>query len=649
MLPSTPPSLTSEASSINKSKLRKKRKLILKQKKKRKEKYGEIIDAVPATEKTALVIHSTFKEPSQVKANLEKAKNILYASHLVAKFSDFGWQFCLILFLTALTDYKSLALVSTYGLFTGIVVCLAGPSAGAFVDSKDRKRLHIAQFFIWVQNLSVIVATTCCFFLLRSVPVVGQGNDEGSNPESAKIGSEIFPDLAPSATYTTWLLLVTVHIFGACGKLADQSMTVAMERDWVVVMSKVAGGDHFEEDIDSDEDQKYLSQRSDCQDSDLSSLSTGDISFGSYTELNDSIIRNLKEKTWLSNTNTVMKQIELVCKVAAPSGAGLFFGLFDNQKVGNDDVLVQSHWNKLSFAALIIGILNIISLAIEYSLIQKIYELVPLLEVRNDPNENETEIEASAKLNIPLGDSHTNELDSMPEKVSSTIQSGKTQTASLSVLSGGKNSRNYPFTLLRGLKLYMQQPIFFGGFALSLLYLNVLSFAALMTAYLVWRRMSYEAIGILKGVSSTIGLLGTVAYHISSRRHTLSFTGSWSIIFQFSCLTICCASLYVSNDSLSLTMLVSGVIVSRIGLWVFDLTITQIMQQKIPEDIRGVIGGVQKSLNSFFDLTTYGLGLIFYDPSDFYILVMTGFGSVGVAMCVYLLGLHYQKDVMKGV
>ena len=195
----------------------------------------------------------------------------------------------------------------------------------------------------------------------------------------------------------------------------------------------------------------------------------------------------------------------------------------------------------------------------------------------------------------------------------------------------------------------MQQPIFFGGFALSLLYLNVLSFAALMTAYLVWRRMSYEAIGILKGVSSTIGLLGTVAYHISSRRHTLSFTGSWSIIFQFSCLTICCASLYVSNDSLSLTMLVSGVIVSRIGLWVFDLTITQIMQQKIPEDIRGVIGGVQKSLNSFFDLTTYGLGLIFYDPSDFYILVMTGFGSVGVAMCVYLLGLHYQKDVMKGV
>ena len=67
----------------------------------------------------------------------------------------------------------------------------------------------------------------------------------------------------------------------------------------------------------------------------------------------------------------------------------------------------------------------------------------------------------------------------------------------------------------------------------------------------------------------------------------------------------------------------------------FDLTITQHMQQEIQEHIRGVIGGVQKSLNGFFDLSTYVLSLIFSDSEEFQVLAIIG--SVGAAMLLYFL------------
>lgn len=628
-------------------KRKKKRPKFLRRKKKNKNKDETMIDTVPDNEKSKLLIHATFREPSPAEKRLEQAKHTLYFSHFVAKFSELGWQFCLILFLTALTNYKSLVLVSTYGLFTGLVVCLTGPSAGALVDSKNHNRLKIAQFFIWIQNLSVIIATCCCFFLLRMVPSSVYKDDE-----SEKIQSEVLPDLAPPATFTTWILLIAVHIFGACGRLTDQSMTVAMERDWIVVMSKIAGGHHDDEfeDVSFSESEDYDTFGG--NESDVSSLSVGNASFGYHSQMDGNIINKLKEKTWLSQTNTAMTQIDLICKVAAPAAAGIFFACFDDYKAGDD--FQESHWYNLSYAALIIGVLNLISLYVENDCMQRIYDNVPLLaaDKGNDVNDDinvtsPTGVDnddAGAKNSFLFSGGFNRGLRRL-----STIQSVNDMSSWSLWDNEDKKEENRcnVFTVPRGLRLYLQQPIFFGGFALSLLYLNILSFGALMTAYLVWRGMSDESIGTLRGISSIIGLMGTFAYHFSNRYYSLSFTGSWSIMFQFTCLTLCYISLFVPSEAASLAMLIIGVIASRIGLYVFDLTITQFMQQMIPEDIRGVIGGVQKSFNGMFDLATYALGLFFTDPSHFSILVATGYVSVGIAMCLYLWGVHYYKDVIQ--
>ena len=102
-----------------------------------------------------------------------------------------------------------------------------------------------------------------------------------------------------------------------------------------------------------------------------------------------------------------------------------------------------------------------------------------------------------------------------------------------------------------------------------------------MTAYLVWKGMRMDTIGVWRGVSSAVGLAGTFVFHFLSKRITLIDTGMCSIIFQFFCLSLSFASLFVDDFNASLTMLIFGVCASRVGLWVFDISVTQLMQLHI--------------------------------------------------------------------
>jgi len=564
-----------------------------------------------AGESTPLLLVSPSLDAGQISTfeeNISQARNVLYTSHLAAKFTEIGWQFCLILFLSALTGYQSLALVSTYGLFSGLVVCLTGSSAGAFVDSAHYTRLQIIQLFIIVQNLSVVVATACFFFLLRMVkeidlvPLQQDTSTRFLALGAPTVSRHIFSNFVPPLNATTIGLLVAIHVFGALAKLSDQGITIAFERDWIVVMSKVAASDI------EDDDENFRPMEGDKSlGSNASSTlySAGEISVGDADGINTGVIRKLKEKSWLSETNTTMKQIDLLCKVVAPAAAGLFLSAFDNNDPTNSLATDIQHWYNLSYAAVIIGAMNLGSLYVEYSCTLDIYCRVPILSARNGRDNEKAKIE------------------DLPSKAS--IGCGI-------------------FSLPRSLSLYLEQPVAMGGIALSLLYLNVLTFGGLMTAYLVWLGVNYSLIGTLRGFSAVVGLLGTVAFRISERQNGLASTGMWSIMIQFGFLALCYLSLFVQKLDFSLWLLVIGVCCSRIGLWAFDLTVTQYMQQQIPEKIRGLIGGVQKSLNSFFDLSTFALGLIFSDPHDFYVLVAMGYTSVGIAMMLYYFGVYKKKD-----
>lgn len=597
-------------------------KIRLKRKKNKSKKQKNVKDVIQPEEETPLLLISPSLDTgylSTTEESMSRARHSLYKSHLAAKFTEIGWEFCLVLFLSALTGYQSLALVSTYGLFSGLVVCLAGASVGTLVDAKKYTRLEIIQFFILVQNVSVIIATACCYFLLRMVKDTSVTNVSWEPPDrylasgSPTITRHTFSNFIPPFNAESLALLVAVHVFGAIAKLTDQAITIALERDWIVVMSKVAAMDLDEDELEfRTEESGYEEGASFDSNDTLAVYSVGSLSISQIDGMDTRVIRKLKQKSWLSETNTNMKQIDLMCKVVAPAAGGFLFSAFDNNDPSTNNVDMDiRHWYNLSYASVLIGFLNLLSLYIEYTSTKEIYDLVPLLSSR-DSMKDEKDCDVTEK----------------PSKspVAKSI--------------GGCGI----FGLPQSLSVYLQQPVAAGGLALSLLYLNVLTFGGLMTAYLVWLGVNYSTIGILRGISSVIGLLGTVVFHFSERSRGLAKTGMWSIGVQFGFLALCYVSLYVPNLQASLWLLVIGVCCSRIGLWSFDLTITQYMQQTIPENIRGQIGGVQSGLNSLFDLTTFALGLIFSDPQEFHILVAAGFSSVALSMLLYFMGIYRRRE-----
>ncbi|RDX75926.1 Solute carrier family 40 member 2, partial [Mucuna pruriens] len=95
------------------------------------------------------------------------------------------------------------------------------------------------------------------------------------------------------------------------------------------------------------------------------------------------------------------------------------------------------------------------------------------------------------------------------------------------------------------------------GFAIF----HVLSFGMLMTTALEWEGIPAYVIGPARGISA------------------------WT------CLRPCIAAIWIQNGFLSSYILMGSVAISRLGLWMFDLS------DLVPESDRLIVGGVQNSLH----------------------------------------------------
>jgi solute carrier family 40 (iron-regulated transporter), member 1 len=119
----------------------------------------------------------------------------------------------------------------------------------------------------------------------------------------------------------------------------------------------------------------------------------------------------------------------------------------------------------------------------------------------------------------------------------------------------------------------------------------------------------------------------------------------WSILYQLICVTASISSFFVAASyNTSMTLLIFGVCASRVGLWVFDISVTQLMQEFIPEGIRGTVGGAQHALNAFFQLSGVGLGFVFHSPKDYNIIAFAGCISVSIAAGIYLTSVFLRRE-----
>ena len=318
-------------------------------------------------------------------------RRVLYLSHFFAQWAERMWEFSVVLFLSSIAP-SSLFLVSSYGLFQCLAIILSGSAAGNYIDRTERMKAF--RLILMSQNGFVLACSLCCYVLLGT-------NTASSAPEwhpplwAKKMLFHIPMD------YFSLSMIVLIHLFGALGAVFSRASTVAIEKDWVVVLSRGSSN-------------------------------------------------------WLKETNVMMRQIDLFSKVMAPVMAG-----------------VVMKFGSIEDTALFVGILNILAIIVEFFCTAKIYEATPeLSEPRKDPVVERTNSRADDDLNRPSGWIHS-------------------------------------------LRAFFSQRVWGAGVALSLLYLNVLSFGNIMIAYLQFRNMGPTLIGVTRGVGETFGLLGTLIFKVS--------------------------------------------------------------------------------------------------------------------------------------
>ncbi|KAJ0978338.1 hypothetical protein J5N97_013812 [Dioscorea zingiberensis] len=362
-----------------------------------------------------------------------------------------------------------------------------------------------------------------------------------------------------STDFMTFLsFVILVNISGSVGVLSTLAGTILIEREWVVVISN-----------------------------------------GQPPEV-------------LTEMNSTIRRIDLICKLCAPVFTGFIISFIS-----------------LKASAVTLTLWNTLSVWLQYWLLTSVYNGIHAL--RNSDEQRKSEV-------IP-----TNTINSSNSEGNASFVSPEERNLSL----GTSDWRNrilerlskVPF--LDAWIVYSRQQVVLPGVSLALLYFTVLSFGTLMTATLEWQGIPAYVIGIARGVSAVVGITATLVYPIVHSHISTLRTGLWSIWTQWCFLLICLASIWIKSKTTAAWMLMVGVAASRLGLWMFDLSVIQQMQDEVPDCDRCIVGGVQNSLQSMLDLLTYIMGIVVSNPEEFGKLVIMSFFLVTLAALLY--SIHVYK------
>ena len=95
---------------------------------------------------------------------------------------------------------------------------------------------------------------------------------------------------------------------------------------------------------------------------------------------------------------------------------------------------------------------------------------------------------------------------------------------------------------------------------------------------------------------------------------------------------------------MSIGVLLAGIITSRFGLWLSDVTITQVLQEKVQEEHRGIIGGVQDGMNSAMDTIKYVLVIALPENETFGWLIISSIAFVSLGAFSFIYYAIFQHD-----
>uniref|UniRef100_A0AAY4C2Q8 Solute carrier family 40 member n=1 Tax=Denticeps clupeoides TaxID=299321 RepID=A0AAY4C2Q8_9TELE len=357
----------------------------------------------------------------------------------------------------------------------------------------------------------------------------------------------------------------------------------------------------------------------------------------------------------LAGMNATMRRIDQVTNILAPLAVGQVMTLASNV-VGCGFIL---GW-------------NLVSLIVEFTFLSRVYRIVPELSVKPSL----VGLDGQNCLRRRRGRKRAAGLMVYHLKILILLE-----LASLPLCF--RKFQQLLSTCKDGWQAYYRQQVFLAGMGLAFLYTTVLGFDCITTGYAYTQGISGSLLSILMGVSAIAGLMGTVLFTRLRKLYGLVNTGVISSCLHLGCLLLCVCSVFAPGSPLDLSLLAPyaenandrssihwtnntllfenaptgavpdsyasiillflGVITARVGLWSFDLTVTQLLQESICESERGVVNGVQSSMNYLMDLLHFVMVISAPQPHHFGILVIISVLFITTGHTMYFLYARKAK------
>jgi iron-regulated transporter 1 len=262
----------------------------------------------------------------------------------------------------------------------------------------------------------------------------------------------------------------------------------------------------------------------------------------------------------LATMNAQMRRIDLFCKLAGP----LAISVIDSAST--------------RAAILATATMSTTSVFIEYIAIARVYHAVPALRAPKSPARSSWEQHHSTILG--------------------TVRSNA-------------------FVLLS----YIRHPAFLPSFALALLYLTALSFSGQFITYLLAQDLSSATVAMLRGLAAVFELSATWLGPWLHTRIGPVRAGIWFLNAELVFIAISCVVLWLPADTIpgiaTTFALVAAVILSRTGLWGFDLSAQLIIQDEVEPDMRGTFSSLEASFQNGFEMLAFLSTVIFPRPEQF--------------------------------
>ncbi|KAM8826168.1 ferroportin [Synchiropus picturatus] len=534
-------------------------------------------------------------------------KFLIYVSGALSMWGDRMWHFAISVFLIELYG-RNLLLTAVFGLVVAGSVLLLGALIGDWVDRNPRNKVAHASLFI--QNISV----TVCSIVLMLVFSYKQRIEH------------VWDGWLTVVCYTVVIILADV------ANLASTALTIAIQRDWIVVITGYNRGH-------------------------------------------------------LAGMNATMRRIDQVTNILAPLAVGQVMTLASNV-VGCGFIL---GW-------------NLVSLIVEFFFLSRVYRIVPALSVKPPGVEEHLETQGSqgqtrclwdlSLTNLPTARSlglQLKEVTNLPLcfqklcKLVNTCKDGWQAYYRQPVFLAGMGLA-FLYTTVLGFDCITTGYAYTQGISGSLLSLlmGVSAITGLMgTVMFTKLRRAYGLVNT--GIISSCLHLGCLLLCVCSvfapgspmdlsllvpdtssnssselgsmtsqrQKHTLPLRGSTNQPLLPDRSSIHWTNNTVLFDNvptgtapesyISIILLFLGVITARVGLWSFDLTVTQLLQENICESERGVINGVQSSMNYLMDLLHFIMVISAPQPQHFGVLVLISVLFITTGHTMYFLYAHRTK------